>query len=152
MEEQDKTWCSYFCTGLDQQVAMVQLLPCTASGCHPQSQGTVEEEEEEENEMCTSHMSVFTGLQCVLVLLFLLSPGFPQAQQDALCEVSWSCRAWGIDGSFCQAENLLPMGFVCAMPRGLLYSSAKAIAGLDASAGTSSACAVLTLWWRKGSA
>lgn len=57
---------------------------------------------------CASLMSVFAGLQCVLVLLFLLSPGFPQDQQDALCEVSWSCRSWG---SLWQAESLLPVGF-----------------------------------------
>lgn len=70
-------------------MAMVQLLPSTASGCHPQSQGTVEEEEE--NEMRISHVSLFAGPFRVLVLLFLLSAGFPQAQQqDTPCEVSWS--------------------------------------------------------------
>lgn len=121
-------------------MAMVQLLPSTACGCHPQSQGTVEEEDEEENEMQISHVSLFAGPLHVFVLLFLLSAGFPQAQQqDTPCEVSWSRRVWGIDGSLCQAENLQPMGFGWAMPRGLLYSSAKAIAGFDASAGTSSA-------------
>lgn len=100
----------------------------------------MEEEDEEENEMQISHVSLFAGPLHVFVLLFLLSAGFPQAQQqDTPCEVSWSRRVWGIDGSLCQAENLQPMGFGWAMPRGLLYSSAKAIAGFDASAGTSSA-------------
>lgn len=107
-------------------MAMVQLLPCTASGCHPQSQGTVKNKEEVENEMCISHMSVFAGLQRVLVLLFLLSAGFPQAYFTP-CEVSQSHRGQGIDGSLCQAENLLSVGFAWAMPRGLLYSSAKAV-------------------------
>lgn len=79
MGEQDKTWSSHFCAGLDQQMAMVQLLPCTASGCHPQSEGTVEEEEEEENEMCISHVSVCRtavclGFCCFCSLLAFLRP------------------------------------------------------------------------------
>lgn len=86
-------------------------------------------------------MSVFAGPQHGLVLLFLLSAGFPQAQQHTPHEVSWSRRDEAVDGSLCQAEKLLPVGFGQAMLRRALYSPAKPIMGLAASTGASSAWA-----------